>query len=269
MRTPIIAGNWKMHKTIGESIELADGLLRNLAGIDNVTIAVCPPFTALHAVGELTKGTDIKMGAQDMFWQASGAYTGMISPVMLKDVGCKYVIVGHSERRGRFGKLDADMTEELLSVFGDNDATVNKKARVVLRRGLSPIICCGELRSERQARQTDAVVKSQVEAALKGITKKQMARVTIAYEPVWAIGADKACNAREADRVCGIIRETVGQLYTTQIANDAIIQYGGNVNPKNIKRFMARGNIDGALVGGASLRMDDFTKIVKAASKAK
>lgn len=267
MRQPFMAGNWKMNKTVREGVALVEALAEQVATIDDVTIAVCPPFTALDAVGKALKGTNIALGAQDMYWENQGAYTGEVSPTLLRDVGCTYVIVGHSERRGRFGTLEKGMTEELLSVFGDNDATVNKKTRSALRRGLRPIICCGELLSERQAGQTDDVVVSQVRAALKGVTEKQMTKVTLAYEPVWAIGTGEVCDADEADRVCGLIRKTIGRLYRRKVANATIIQYGGSVKPANIDGLIAKPNIDGGLVGGASLNADDFAALVSAVSR--
>jgi triosephosphate isomerase len=267
MRMPFIAGNWKMHMTVGQALELVGRLAEKVAAIDDVTVAVCPPFTALHTVGQAIRSTNIAMGAQDMYWKDKGAYTGMMSPIMLKDVGCKYVIVGHSERRGRFGTPEEDMTEQLLAVFGDNDATVNKKACHALEHGLHPIVCCGELLAERRQGRTDHVVQTQIEAALAGITEEQMARVIIAYEPVWAINTGEVCEAEEADRVCRLIRQAVAGLYTPAVANAAIIQYGGSVKPENIEGLIEKQNIDGALVGGASLSAEDFTEIVKKASK--
>ena len=266
MRKPFMTGNWKMNKTVGEGAELVKALADMVWGVDDVTIAVCPPFTALQPIGQALRNTNIALGAQGMFWKTDGAYTGEVSPGMLKDVGCTYVILGHSERRGRFGVPDKDVTEELITVFGDNDATVNKKALFALDQGLKPIVCCGELLSERQAGNTDAVVVSQIKAALQGITAEQMADVTLAYEPVWAIGTGEVCEADEADRVCGVVRSTVVELYGDCVAQATIIQYGGSVKPDNIAGLITKENIDGGLVGGASLKAADFAALVKAAS---
>jgi triosephosphate isomerase len=264
-RTPFLAGNWKMMLTIGESVDLVTAFAHRVAGIENVNIAVCPSFAALPAVASAIQGAHIKLGGQDMHWECAGAYTGMISPVMLKEVGCHYVILGHSERRGRFAKPPKDLTPELLAVFGDNDHTVNRKVLSALKYRLCPIICCGELWDQREKGQTDNVVCGQVTRALENVLAEQMANVTIAYEPVWAIGeeSERECDPPEANRVCGLIRETIARLYNPEVSAATIIQYGGSVSQANIRKFLAREHVDGALIGRASSDAATFAEIVR------
>ncbi|MGD9498151.1 MAG: triose-phosphate isomerase, partial [Armatimonadota bacterium] len=199
------------------------------------------------------------------FWEPSGAYTGEISAQMLLSCGCQYVIIGHSERRGRFGSVDEADAPDLSAIFGDTDATVNRKLKAALAAGLQPIVCCGELLSERQAGQTDAVVGRQVKAMFEGLSPDQAARVVIAYEPVWAIGTGEVCDADEANRVCGLIRGIVAELYGADLADGTRVLYGGSVKPDNIEGLMAQPHIDGGLVGGASLQADSFGALVDAA----
>lgn len=265
MRPTIIAGNWKMNGTRAESEALVNALRPLLDPADNVQIVVCPPFTALARVGRLVTGTEIALGGQDVFWKDKGAYTGFISPAMLLEVGCKYVIVGHSERRGRFGVPEPYFDAEIMKQFGDNDRTVNLKVNVAITNGLRPICCVGETLAERQAGHTDSIVEAQTTAALDGITPEQITQVVMAYEPVWAIGTGETCAADEADRVCGVIRATIAKLYTSELADNVVIQYGGSVKPDNAKELLSQPNIDGALVGGASLKASDFAAIVAAA----
>lgn len=265
MRTPFIAGNWKMHKTIAEAVAFVDELKGMVGDITSVEIGVCPPFTALQATTHAAAGSNIRVGAQGMFWKEQGAYTGEISPVMLKDVGCKYVIIGHSERRGRFGVPEEGMTEELLKVFGDTDASVNIKAKAALAHDLTPILCVGETLAERKAGRTDDVVKTQVRAALNGLSVREVACVVFAYEPVWAIGTGEVCEAHEANRVCSLIRETIAHVANPDVAEGVRVQYGGSVKPDNIAELIAKPHIDGALVGGASLKAESFAVIVRAA----
>jgi triosephosphate isomerase len=253
-----------MNKTVAEGVALANEL-KPLVADASCDVAVCPTYAALYSVGQALEGSNVALGAQNFFWEKSGAYTGFISGPMLKDCGCAYVILGHSEARGRFGVKEDWMTDELMTVFGDNDATVNKKAKTAFEQGLIPIVCCGELLSERQAGETDAVVSGQIEAALNGLSEDQVTALVIAYEPVWAIGTGEVCAADEADRVCGVIRETVKKLYGAASSEAVRIQYGGSVKPDNAKDLLSRENIDGALVGGASLKAGDFAAIVKAA----
>ncbi len=262
MRTPIIAGNWKMNKTAAE----AGALVREIAPVAaevSAEVLVCPPFTSLAAALEAAGGTRIGVGAQDVFWKESGAYTGQVAPGMLTELGVRYVVIGHSERRGRFGVPEEGFTPEILALFGETDVTVNLKVRAALRHGLQPIVCCGETLDERKAGQTDAVVAGQVERGLAGLTPEQAAGLVLAYEPVWAIGTGETCAADEADRVCGVVRATVDRLYG--VGEQVRVQYGGSVKPDNAADLLSRPNIDGALVGGASLKSADFNAILRAA----
>ncbi|MCS7252424.1 MAG: triose-phosphate isomerase [Armatimonadota bacterium] len=270
-RIPFIAGNWKMNCTTSEAVSLVEGIKALISDItpEQVEVAVCPPFTALHRVAQLIEGTYIRLGAQDVFWKDKGAYTGQISPVMLKDVGCTYVIIGHSERRGRFGVPDPDMSDELLKLFGDNDATVNRKITAALSHGLKPIVCVGETLSERERGLTDEIVRRQVIGALNSIPTESVENITFAYEPVWAIGTGNVCDAYEANRVIGMIRGIISELYSSELAERVRIQYGGSVTPENIEELALQPEIDGALVGGASLRPDSFSAIVRTTMSAK
>jgi len=263
-RRPFIAGNWKMNKTIGEGIALVDELKTLLGDVRDVDIAVCPTFVSLSRVGEAIRGSNIALGAQCCFWKDSGAWTSQIAPQMLVDVGCEWVIIGHSETRGRFGTVD-DELGRVLSYFGECDETVNLKARAAFGAGLTPIIACGELLSEREAGATDAVILQQMKTDLAGFTHEQASRMVIAYEPVWAIGTGQVCDADEADRVCGLIRCAVADMYGQDVADSVRIQYGGSVKPDNAYELLHKPNIDGALVGGASLKASDFAAIVRAA----
>lgn len=247
MRKPLIAGNWKMYKTAAEAGALVDGLKKNLAGYGGVEIALCPPLTALAAVAEASAGTPFQLGAQNLFWEDEGAYTGEVSGPMLKDLGCCYVIIGHSERR---------------QYFGETDEQVNKKVKAAFKHGLKPILCVGETLTQREAGETENLVKSQVEKALSGVTAEEAERIVIAYEPIWAIGTGRSSSGADAGRVAGLIRRTLAALYNPEQAEKIRILYGGSVKPGNIKEFMAEPEIDGALVGGASLEVDSFTGIV-------
>ena len=246
MRTPIIAGNWKMHKTVSEAVELVRKLEAELKD-SPVEVVVCPPYTALSAVFALGLSI-VKLGAQNMYHEEQGAYTGEISPVMLKDVGCQYVILGHSERR---------------EYFKEDDEFVAKKAAKALEHGIKPIICVGESIEERRAGKTFDVVVTQTKGALAHITPEQIADVVIAYEPIWAIGTGETSTGEDANEVIGKIRAAIAELYGQEKADQVRIQYGGSVKPGNIAEFMNQPEIDGALVGGASLSADDFTKLVQ------
>lgn len=248
MRRYIIAGNWKMNKTIGEAIELANGLKRELYNITNLDIAICTPFTALSEVNEITTGSNIDLGAQDLYWEEKGAYTGEVSGAMLKDAGCKYVIIGHSERR---------------KLFNETNETVNRKLKSALRTGLFPIVCVGERLEEREAGKTFDVVRNHAENSLRDITKDDMAKVTIAYEPVWAIGTGQTATPEQAEEVHAFIRNILSSIFGKNIASIVRIQYGGSVTPDNIDDLMKKEDIDGALVGGASLKIESFSSIVK------
>ncbi len=264
MRIPLMVGNWKMNNDNDEAWDLAVAIADGLENLDGCQAVLCPPFTALTTVGEALEGTDLALGAQNLYWENSGAYTGEISAPMLTSCGCEYVIVGHSERRGRFGKAPADAS--LLSVFGDNDATVNRKVQAALAGDLLPIVCVGELLSERQAGQTDDVVKSQVVAALAGLDAEEIVDIIFAYEPVWAIGTGEVCEAGEANRVCGLIRAVLAEKVGEQ-AEQMLILYGGSVNPGNIRGLMEQPDIDGGLVGGACLQADSFCELATVAAE--
>ncbi|HOK54470.1 MAG TPA: triose-phosphate isomerase [Armatimonadota bacterium] len=263
-RTPIVAGNWKMHKTVLEAVELVNALVDKLENVKGVETVVCPPFTALWPVRQALADTNIQLGAQNIFWEAQGAWTSQIAPGMLTDVGCKYVIIGHSETRGRFGTVTEDL-QKVLSYFSETDETINKKVKTALAAGLTPIVCCGELLEERKAGKTDDVVRKQITADLAGLTPEQAAGIVIAYEPVWAIGTGEVCDSPEANRVCGVIRATVKDIFGAEAAESVRIQYGGSVKPDNSAELLHQPEIDGALVGGASLKADDFVAIVKSA----
>jgi triosephosphate isomerase len=266
MRTPLIAGNWKLNKTIAQAETFAVELKPLVANASGVEVLLCPVFTALYPLRTEVQGTNIMLGAQDIFWKESGAYTGEVSATLLKDAGCTHVIVGHSERRGRFGVSEPDLEGEAGQVFGDNDCSVNKKAHAALDAGLVPIICVGETLAERQNGHTDAVVQNQTALALQGIGAAQAAQIIFAYEPVWAIGTGETCDAAEANRVCGVIRAAIGAVLGSQAEELVRIQYGGSVKPDNAIELLSQPQIDGALVGGASLKADSFAAIVNAAA---
>ena len=248
MRKPFIAGNWKMHKTIGEAIALARGLRAALDGVEGCDVAICPPFPALAAVRETLVGSAIGLGAQNMHWEEQGAFTGAISPRMLQGL-CDYVIIGHSERR---------------TLFGETDEMVNRKLHAALAHGLKPILCVGENLEQNQAGETEEFVGGQVRAAFEGVTAEQIRFITVAYEPIWAIGTGVPATGEGANAIIGgTVRGTLVALYGEDVAQTIRIQYGGSVKPGNTAEFMAQPEIDGALVGGASLRAADFAAIVR------
>jgi triosephosphate isomerase len=265
-RLPLIAGNWKMNKTVPEALSHVEALKPRVAGLAGVEIAVCPPATALFAVGQALADTSIALGAQDLFWEKEGAFTGMISPGMVRDAGCKYVLLGHSERRGRFGKEDPSLSSDLARVFGDTDASVNRKLRAALDHELIPIVCVGETLAEREGGKTDELISQQVLKALEGFTPEEVAAMVLAYEPVWAIGTGKTCDAREANRVIGLIRRTAAKRFGENAASSVRILYGGSVTERNTGELIAEPEIDGALVGGASLEAARFALICQAAT---
>lgn len=256
MRIPIIAGNWKMNKTIAEARELVNALcdeLTRVAANGKVQIILCPPFIAIPEVAARVKDTPIKIGAQNLFWEVKGAFTGEIAPTMLNQV-CDYVIVGHSERR---------------QSFGETDESVNRKTKAALAHHLTPIVCVGENLQQNEAGQTETVVSAQVRAAFKEIARDDAARIVIAYEPIWAIGTGKAASGAGANAVIGLtIRGALAELYDEATAQTIRVQYGGSVTPKNVAEFFAQPEIDGALVGGASLVAADFIAICRAAGQA-
>jgi triosephosphate isomerase len=250
VRIPVIAGNWKMYKTPSEAVILTEGVVRALSSLDGPDLVVCPPFTALAAVGQVVAGSRIGLGAQDLHWAKEGAYTGEVSADMLRDIGCRYVIIGHSERR---------------QYFGETDEGVNKKSRAALASDLTPIICVGETLAEREAGRAHAVVETQLKGALSGLLPEQVQRLILAYEPVWAIGTGKTATPSQAEEMHAHIRKTIAMLFGTEIACGVRILYGGSVKPDNAKELLERSEIDGALVGGASLQVDSFAAIAKAA----
>jgi len=266
MRRPIMAGNWKMNCDNQQACELACGIVHNMGDPGQAEVVLCVPATALTTVVNCVKDSPIEVGAQNMFWADSGAYTGEISAAMILSTGAQWVIIGHSERRGRFGQIEEGWTEAHLAYFGDNDVTVNAKTRQALTKGLKPIVCCGELLSEREAGRTDEIVTAQVRAILEGVSAEQALRLVIAYEPVWAIGTGKVCDAEEAERVCKLIRAVVTETFDEEVAQSIRVLYGGSVKPDNIEGLMAQPNIDGGLVGGASLKVETFVPLIKAAA---
>jgi triosephosphate isomerase len=261
MRRPLIAGNWKMHLTPSEGAALATQLRQRVGMRSDVEILLCPAFVALQAVAEAIRGSELKLGAQNVFWRDSGAFTGQVSPPMLVAVGCEYVILGHSETRGRFGVTDPDLDASLLPYFSETEATLNRKLRAVLPHGLKPILCVGETLAEREAGQTESVIRAQLEGALDGLASDELYELVIAYEPVWAIGTGQVCDADEANRVCGFIRQTLRELYDAEMAEFVRILYGGSVKASNAHALLHQPEIDGALVGGASLSAEEFEQI--------
>lgn len=265
MRTPLIAGNWKLNKTIAECRDFVAEFIPLVADVQGVDILLCPVFTALAATSEAAADSQVQTGGQDMYWKDSGAYTGEVSGPLLLDAGARYVVLGHSERRGRFGVPEPDLEGEAGRVFGDTDHSVNKKTRAALGHGLVPIVCVGETITERKNGHTDAVVENQVVMGLDGLTAEQVSGLVLAYEPVWAIGTGETCETAEANRVCGVIRATVASKYGKEAAESVRIQYGGSCKPENAAELLKQEHIDGALVGGASLKPASFAAIVQAA----
>ena len=249
-RRKLIAGNWKMNKTLAEASALVRELKGLVAGLpaDRVELAVAPPFVALQSVARELEGTAVKLAGQNCHWEASGAFTGEVSAGMLRDVGCAYVILGHSERR---------------QYFGETDETVNKRARAVVGAGLTPILCVGELLAEREGNRTLEVVERQVAGALKGFGAAEVAGFVLAYEPVWAIGTGRTATSAQAQEVHRAIREQLGRLYDRDTAERVRIQYGGSVKADNAAELLGQPDVDGALVGGASLKAGDFAAIAK------
>lgn len=248
MRKPIIAGNWKMHNTMAAGTKLAKELHALVKDVEDVEIVVCPTFTALAAVKEAIRGTNIKLGAQNMHWEEKGAFTGEISAPMLQEIGMDYVIIGHSERRQH---------------FGETDETVNKRARAVVASGMTPIVCFGEPLEIREAGTTKDYISKQVKSGLADFTAEQIGKIVLAYEPLWAIGTGHTASADQANEICAFIREMVEHKFGKEAAEKVRIQYGGSVKPDNIAELMSKSDVDGALVGGAALKAEDFSKIIK------
>ena len=252
MRTPLIAGNWKMYKTASEAVVLASAVLKELSTPDGIEVVVCPPFTALAAVAQVIAESSVGLGAQDLHWAKDGAYTGEVSAEMLWDIGCRYVIVGHSERR---------------QYFGETDEAVNKKSLAALAGGLTPIICIGETLSERETGRAHDVVEAQVKGALLGFTPEQVRALTVAYEPVWAIGTGKTATPGQVEEMHAHVRMAIAGLFGAGVAQGVRVLYGGSVKAENARELLRRSEIDGALVGGASLQADSFASIARAAKK--
>ncbi len=244
MRIPLIAANWKMNTTITEAISLVKAIQPELDKVTNVEKVLCPPFISLSAIYELIKDTSVKLGAQNVYFQSKGAFTGEISPIMLRDL-CEFVIIGHSERR---------------QYFGETDEIVNKKIKAALEIGLIPIVCVGEALDVRENLKTEAVISAQVQNGLAGVPANKS--IVVAYEPIWAIGTGKAATGEQANQTCKLIRDTIAKLWDTMTADSIRILYGGSVTPDNISEFTSQPDIDGGLVGGASLKANDFVTIV-------
>ena len=247
MRRPIIAGNWKMNKTIAGTKELVTALIPLVSDAE-AEVVICVPYTNIATAGELIKGTNIHLGAENVHWAESGAFTGEISAEMLVELGVEYVIIGHSERR---------------QYFGETDETVCKRTVAALSKGLKPIVCVGETLDEREGGKTEEVVIRQVKGAFNGISAEDVVKCVIAYEPVWAIGTGKTATKEEANDTIKVIRDTVKELYGEAVSSELRIQYGGSMNPKNASELMAMPEIDGGLIGGASLKAVDFSQVVK------
>jgi len=249
MRRPFIAGNWKMNMTPSEAVEFMQGLGHKYENKNNCEVAVCPPATALISVRDVIdkNNIEVKLGAQNMFYESSGAFTGEVSPEMIKELGVKYIIIGHSERR---------------LYFGETNEIVNKKVSAAFDSGLEPIMCIGESLDIRESGKAEEFVLNQLKEGLVGINEGNVAGLTVAYEPIWAIGTGKTATSKDANDMCLAIRRRLGELYSKEISEAARIQYGGSVKPSNISELMSMSDIDGALVGGASLKVDDFIAII-------
>ncbi|MBN1479720.1 triose-phosphate isomerase [candidate division KSB1 bacterium] len=248
MRKRIIAGNWKMNTTVDEAVELAKAIKAKYDNFD-IDVVLCAPFTNLYAVHQVIQQTPIGLGAQDVYWEEKGAFTGQISATMLKAVGCQYVIIGHSERR---------------QYFGETDETVNKKTKKAFEHHLTPIVCVGELLQEREADETETVVERQMKGALAGLSETDVSQLIIAYEPVWAIGTGKVATPQQAQDVHEYIRGLLEKMYNSELAESIRIQYGGSMKPDNASDLLAQPDIDGGLIGGASLQADSFLGIINA-----
>lgn len=251
MRRPFVAGNWKMNKSVEQATLLIADMLPGLEAIKTVDRVVCPPFTSLMVVSGMLAGTEIGLGAQNLHWEESGAFTGEVSPQMVKEF-CNFVIIGHSERR---------------AYFGDTDETVNLKTKAAIAAGLTPIVCVGETLEENEASQTESVVSRQVKKGLDGISKDEAASLVVAYEPVWAIGTGKAASAQQAnDIIGGVVRSNLSAAFGSEVADQIRILYGGSVKGSNAGEFFSQSDVDGGLIGGASLKAEDFVQIVEAAA---
>lgn len=253
MRTRIIAGNWKMHKTADEAKQFTEEVLEKLPKSDKVEAIICPPAVYLATLADMTKGTDLHVSAQTMHEADEGAFTGEVSPKMLKSVGVQHVVLGHSERR---------------EYYNETDETVNAKTKAAFEHGITPIVCVGETLEQRESNKTVEVVAEQVTKAFADVSAENAKEAVIAYEPIWAIGTGKTATAEDANEVCGEVRKTVEKLYGKEVADAIRIQYGGSVNPKNIEELLSTEHIDGALVGGASLEPASFLQLIEAGANA-
>jgi triosephosphate isomerase len=249
MRKKVIAGNWKMNNDLNGTVNLISELKKGVNDQTKATVIVCPPFTSLETAQTLLKDSLIKFGAQNMYFEESGAFTGEISPSMLKSVGCEYVILGHSERR---------------TIFGESDQIINKKIKTAIKHNLKPIFCIGETLEEREKGVTFEIIEKQIRFGLEGLTESELSTMIIAYEPVWAIGTGKTASNEQAQEVHEFIRNLITKLFSADFAQKLIIQYGGSVKPENAKELLGQPDIDGALVGGACLKADSFLKIIDA-----
>ncbi|RFU63875.1 triose-phosphate isomerase [Peribacillus glennii] len=252
MRKPIIAGNWKMNKKLSEAKSFLEEVKSLVPSNEAVISVICAPALFLNELGQSAEGSEVAIGAQNMHFEESGAFTGEISPAALEDIGVKYVIIGHSERR---------------EMFNETDETVNKKTLAAFTYNLTPIVCCGETLEQRESGKTNELVGSQIQKALEGLTEDQVKETVIAYEPIWAIGTGKSSTADDANEVCAHIRSVVASQFSQAAADAVRIQYGGSVKPSNIKEYMGQPDIDGALVGGASLEAQSFLQLLEAGSK--
>ncbi|MCF7898154.1 MAG: triose-phosphate isomerase [Candidatus Omnitrophica bacterium] len=253
MRKPFIAGNWKMNKTAQEAEDLAKKIKENVGDFQKADILICPPYTSLSAAGQAIKDSLIELGAQNMHWENSGAFTGEVSPQMVKESGCKFIIVGHSERR---------------KYFSETNQEVNKKIKAAISANLLPIVCIGETLEQREQKKEREVIEKQLKEGFDSLPEEDLEKVTVAYEPVWAIGTGKTASGEQAEEMHSFIREWFKNTYSLQTAEKLRLLYGGSVKPGNIKELISKENIDGALVGGASLKAEDFTEIIKNSSLA-
>ena len=249
MRKPIIAGNWKMNKTASEAKAFAQAVKNSLPSNEKVDSVIGSPALFLETLVSEAKGTELQIAAQNCYWENAGAFTGETSPAALADLGVQYVIIGHSERR---------------DYFHETDEEINKKAKAIFANGMTPILCCGESLETYEAGQTAAWIEGQITKGLADLSAEQVSSIVIAYEPIWAIGTGKSADANIADEICGVVRSTVEKLYGSEVAQKVRIQYGGSVKPENIAEYMAKENVDGALVGGASLQPESFLKLLEA-----
>lgn len=260
MRTKLVVGNWKMNLTQEESASVLTALLAVVDPSTPVEVGICPPYLSISKASEVLKGSKVFLGAQDVFWKDSGAFTGRVSAPMLKNAGVAACLIGHSETRGKFGKLETP--ESTVGFFAETDETVNLKIKALLAQGIVPILCCGETLAEREAGKTDEVIRTQIKGALAGISASEFATGVVAYEPVWAIGTGKVCESDEANRVCALVRTTLAEVLDAATAAKIRVLYGGSVKSSNAAELFAKSDIDGGLVGGASLDAAEFNRII-------